>query len=45
MKMMKKCLALLLVLTMVFALAACSKTETTEPVSYTHLTLPTRGEV
>ena len=33
MKMMKKCLALLLVLTMVFALAACSKTETTEQAS------------
>ena len=33
MKMMKKCLALLLVLTMIFALAACSKTETTGQAS------------
>ena len=38
---MKKILALILALVMVFALVACGTTAA--PVSYTHLTLPTKA--
>ena len=38
---MKKLISLLLVAGMLLSLAACGGTNTADPVSYTHLTLPT----
>ena len=40
---MKKFVALLVTLMMVFSFASLSLAETKTPVSYTHLTLPTKA--